>query len=147
MSLGHSEDTSRNLAGLIGFNGLQVVEDSTQVELVHHLRERKWAHRKRHKPEKRFNITTTTKPSRTVIRMGDKLIMHPAMANEIRRQLGSLESALKEPQLPNVSMGMRADPGYNWWMPSADTQRGFVDMRDFGIPIRPHNSIINLKGF
>mgnify|MGYP001036266469 CR=1 FL=1 len=93
----------------------------------------------------RFTVTTTTKPSRTVFRLDGKLVMHPALAAELRAAIKT--SAPEDlPQLTPFSMGTRVAPKPEWY-PSAGMQRGFVDVSSLGIPIRPNNSIINLKGF
>lgn len=105
------------LTGMLGLGGLRVVEDPTQLQIVEHKQERKWARRKMWQPARRFDVIRTLKPSRTIMQMGDMLIMHPEMANEVREEI--------EKQNAPRSMGMQ-------WQPD--------------IQIRPNRDIINLKG-
>uniref|UniRef100_A0AB39CEN1 Uncharacterized protein n=1 Tax=Pseudomonas phage HRDY3 TaxID=3236930 RepID=A0AB39CEN1_9VIRU len=139
------DPTLQSLAGRTVFHGLQIVEDPSHLQIVRHLRERKWAHRKMWNRGKRFNVTTTYKPSRTVLRFDDKLVMHPALAAEVREAIATTKNPGDLPQLTPYSMSARVASEPEPWMPSAGRNRNILDPYAIGIPIRPNNSII--KGF
>lgn len=65
------------------FRGFSVMLNVNLLQTKYNLRERKWAHRKMWQKERRFNHIPYSVPSREVIRMADRLVMHPAMWKEI----------------------------------------------------------------
>jgi len=90
---------------------LRVVEDPAQLEIVEHKQERKWARRKMWQPFRRFDIIRSVKPSRTIMQMGDMLIMHPEMAKEVRAAIDAAEKP------KNSSVGASTHMPTVDWMP------------------------------
>lgn len=132
MPQAHSKSTLQSLVGPTALLGLRLVEDPTMVEYVEHRVERKWAHRKMWRPEQRFTVVSKhTKPSRTIYQVHDTLVMHPAMAEEIRTQLKTMQTI---PQLPNVSMG------YSVKTDTPERRKFWESAMD--IPIRSNRDIV-----
>lgn len=93
----------QGLGSLLGCHGYQVIEDPTMVKIKYHLEERKWSHRKRWKPEQRFNHIPYKVPSDQMLMFGQKIVAHPVVVQRMR-------DAIDQQQKPNAfSMGMKVD--------------------------------------
>lgn len=83
-----SPDRNGNLyptiGGLGSITGFQVVADPTMLKIKYRKEERKWSHRKRWKPERRFNFIPYQVPSDEIIMAGNKIIAHPAQVQRIK---------------------------------------------------------------
>lgn len=110
------------LGSLMGCQGFQIIEDPSMVKLKYHLEERKWSHRKRWKPEQRFNRIPFKVPSDQMMMFGQKIVAHPAMVKRLRE-------AIEQQQHPNsFSMGMKVDASkfegtFDYDLPSGFTAR------------------------
>lgn len=93
----------QGLGSLMGCHGYQIIEDPNMVQIKYRLEERKWSHRKRWKPEQRFNHIPYKVPSDQMMMFGHKILAHPVVVKRLRE-------ALDQQQKPNsYSMGMKVD--------------------------------------
>ena len=67
------------------WNGTQVIASDLLVQDKLHMRERKWAHRKMWKREKRFNVTVEQVPY--VMFANGVMYAHPDIIEEIKKQV------------------------------------------------------------
>lgn len=99
-----SPDRNGNLyptmPGLGSIQGFQVVSDPTMLKTKHRKEERKWSHRKRWKPERRFNFIPYQVPSDEIIMLGDKIVAHPV-------QVKRITDAIEKQSHTNYSMGFK----------------------------------------
>lgn len=119
---GNSYPGIPGLDSLLGCRGYQIIEDPSMVKIKYRLEERKWSHRKRWKPEQRFNHIPYKVPSDQMMMFGDKIVAHPAVVKRMRE-------AIDQQQKPNsYSMGMKVDASksegtFDYDLPSSFTAR------------------------
>lgn len=65
------------------FGGLQVITDMNMVTTVFTMRRKTYTHRRLQSRKKLHPGSYRSTPSRQILRMGDTLIMHPAMKREL----------------------------------------------------------------
>lgn len=71
------------------FNGMQVVANPSLVRTVEvHRRPRKWARRVMYQRWREFDCIYEQRPSREVIVLGGRLVMHPALVEELKAAIG-----------------------------------------------------------
>lgn len=113
---GNLYPTSHGPGSMLGVQGFRVIEDPCMVQTKLRPQERKWAHRKMWKRAQRFKFIPYQVPSDQMIKMDDKLIMHPATAKRLR-------DAIENQSKPNTfSMGAKVDASQ------------FTDKVDYNIP-------------
>ena len=74
-----------------GLFGKQIVESALLLRDRKHLRERKWAHRKMWRREKRFNVTTDQVPY--MVETNGVIYAHPIIVRRIKEEVPSADLA------------------------------------------------------
>jgi hypothetical protein len=88
------------MQALGSMQGYRVVSDPTMLKIKFRKEERKWSHRKRWKPERRFNFIPYQVPSDEILILGNNLVAHPAQVQRIK-------DAIDKQSHTNYSIGMQ----------------------------------------